>query len=90
LRQQLLEAQHANLKHEQEAWSSVGQDQSAGVMAQQQVSILQQENNELLERLQEMSGHVQQLSAQNTLLAQRSSGARPPAAAQTATATHTS
>ncbi len=90
LRQQLLEAQHANLQHEREAWSSVGQDQAAGVMAQQQVSILQQENNELLERLQEMSGHVQQLSAQNTLLAQKSSGSRPSVAPQTESATHTS
>lgn len=83
LRQQLLEAQHANLQHEREAWSAVGQDQSA-VMAQQQASILQQENKELLERLQQMSGQIQQLSAQNTLLAQKSSGVRPPAQTQTA------
>ena len=87
LRQQLLEAQNANLQYERAAWSAVGQDQSTGVAAQQQVSILQQENNELLERLQEMSGHIQQLSAQNTLLAQKSSGGRPPVATQTAGAT---
>lgn len=75
LQQQLLEAQHTNMQHEREALSSMGEEQS-GPMAQ--VSILEQENKELFERMQQMSAQVQQLTAQNMQLAQQRSGGSPP------------